>query len=201
MTVNGDGVRVGSVQWSFRRGTRTPGLARAAVRRWLDGWGVGGDAADVAELLLSELVTNAVRHARRPPGRLVTVGVELSPGRLLRVEVADASEAPPRARETPGPEDEGGRGLLLVESLAAAWGTYPRRHVGKAVWFTLRLGASAGEGGLGALGLADGPRLGDAALHLGAGEPTGAQAGAVARSGRGAPCAAEMRWPGAGTGW
>lgn len=96
------------------------------------------DVVGTAELLLSELVTNSVRHAVRPTGRLVAVGVELAPWRLLRVEVADASEVRPVMREA-DPEGEGGRGLVLVRELAADWGTYPRRHVGKVVWFTLGL--------------------------------------------------------------
>jgi anti-sigma regulatory factor (Ser/Thr protein kinase) len=114
-------------------------------------WGVGEGTREVAELLLSELVTNSIRHATRPTGRLVAVGAELAPGRLLRVEVADASEVQPVLRPQPTPDAEGGRGLLLVATLSADWGTYPRRYVGKVVWFTLRLGDVAGECGCPAL--------------------------------------------------
>lgn len=135
-----------SAEWSLARSARAPGRARGLLRERLAGWGVGEEARDVAELLLSELVTNSVRHAARPTGRLVAVGAELSPGRLLRIEVADASEAQPVLRTGPAADAEGGRGLLLVAALAAEWGTYPRRHVGKVVWFTLRLGDAAKEG-------------------------------------------------------
>lgn len=92
---------------------------------------------------MSELVTNSVRHAVRPRGRLIAVGVELAPEWLFRVEVADASDAVPVRQPDPGPgaESESGRGLVLVEALAADWGTYPRKYVGKVVWFTLGVGA------------------------------------------------------------
>jgi serine/threonine-protein kinase RsbW len=128
--------------WSFARSAKSPGRARRLLLAQLAEWGVDEDAAGVAELLLSELVTNSVRHAARPTGRLLAVGVELSPDRLLRVEVADASDAPPVPRSRDVTEDdESGRGLLLVAALAAHWGTYPRRHVGKVVWFALNLGS------------------------------------------------------------
>jgi anti-sigma regulatory factor (Ser/Thr protein kinase) len=128
-----------SAGWSFTRGAQAPGRARRLLRDQMAGWGVDKDAADVAELLVSELVTNSVRHACRPTGRLIAVGAELDPDRLLRVEVADASDVPPVLRTQSGPEAEGGRGLVLVAALAADWGTYPRQHVGKVVWFTLAL--------------------------------------------------------------
>ncbi|MDD1063006.1 ATP-binding protein [Streptomyces cocklensis] len=128
-----------SAGWSFTRGAQAPGRARRLLRDQMAGWGVDKDAADVAELLVSELVTNSVRHACRPTGRLIAVGAELDPDRLLRVEVADASDVPPVLRARSGPEAEGGRGLVLVAALAADWGTYPRQHVGKVVWFTLAL--------------------------------------------------------------
>lgn len=137
-TVDGAGA---SAEWSFARGARTPGKARRLLRAQLEGWGVDKEVAATAELLLSELVTNSVRYAARPSARLVAVGVEFTPDRLLRVEVADASEVPPvvRTQAAQDLEAEGGRGLLLVQALAADWGTCPRPHVGTIVWFTLRL--------------------------------------------------------------
>jgi serine/threonine-protein kinase RsbW len=134
-----------SAEWSFARRVTTPGHARRLVRAQLARWGVDKDAAGTAELLLSELVTNSVRHATRPPGRLVAVRAELAPERLLRVEVADASSAVPKPAPGEDPEAESGRGLVLVEGLAAAWGTYPRPYVGKVVWFTLALTGEAAE--------------------------------------------------------
>ncbi|WP_265935512.1 ATP-binding protein [Actinacidiphila bryophytorum] len=137
-TVYGRGVSAG---WSFTRSAKAPGRARRLLREQMEGWGVGGEVRDVAELLVSELVTNSVRHACRPTGRLIAVGAEMDPGRLLRVEVADASDVPPVVRVGAAPEAEGGRGLVLVGALAADWGTYPRQHVGKVVWFSLGLKA------------------------------------------------------------
>jgi anti-sigma regulatory factor (Ser/Thr protein kinase) len=92
------------------------------------------DMADTAILLTSELVTNALTHGESP----VTVAVSLSGG-TLRVEVHD------RSRSFPAPwpvidsaDAETGRGLLLVDTLAADWGFY-RTPAGKAVYFTLAL--------------------------------------------------------------
>lgn len=91
-----------------------------------------------AELLLSELVTNPLRHARVPVGREIGVRVATYDGRL-RVEVADANNSRPEVRE-PADEDEHGRGLALVEALALRWGCCPRRHgIGKATWAELAL--------------------------------------------------------------
>src|SRR5882757_3593322 len=95
--VQGAGIGPGgaSMRWSFSRSVRNPGRARRLLRRELADWGVPGELAATAELVLSELVTNALRHARKPPGRLITVRAEIAPGRLLRIEVADASDAEP----------------------------------------------------------------------------------------------------------
>lgn len=89
---------------------------------------------DAAVLVLSELVTNAVRHAGSPRGREIeTRFCRLSDGRL-RIEVHDAGDHRPvlrRAADT----DEGGRGLLLVDSVTAhQWGVSSRGGVGKLVW-------------------------------------------------------------------
>jgi hypothetical protein len=54
---------------------------------------------------------------------------------VLRVEVSDASsQEPPAAPGLPGPEQESGRGLYLVDTLATRWGTLPREPLGKTVW-------------------------------------------------------------------
>lgn len=83
-----------------------------------------------AQLLISELVVNAVLHAESA----VTVRLSLRPG-VLRVEVADASPAPPQPRSV-DPTAVTGRGLLIVETVASSWGVEPTDH-GKAVWFEL----------------------------------------------------------------
>ncbi len=85
---------------------------------------------DTAELLVSELVANAVRHAESAPQMII----DLDDTRV-RVTVADSSPDTPDVRHA-SPESEGGRGLLLVETLADAWG-WSRTNGGKRVWFTL----------------------------------------------------------------
>jgi anti-sigma regulatory factor (Ser/Thr protein kinase) len=88
------------------------------------------EAAPAAELLVSELVTNAVLHARTP----VQVGVEAH-GASVRVTVADGSPRQPMRRRHS--VDSGtGRGLMLVEQMAAAWGV-ELLDAGKVVWFEL----------------------------------------------------------------
>lgn len=98
--------------------------ARHGVEERLTGWRVPRELCADAVLLLSELVTNAVLHTIS--GR-VLCGVRLVTASCLRVEVHDydyrhdcANVARPRGR--PGPGDETGRGLFIVEQLAEAWG-------------------------------------------------------------------------------
>jgi anti-sigma regulatory factor (Ser/Thr protein kinase) len=82
------------------------------------------------ELLSTELITNAIRYT----GASCVVAVRWT-GVRVRVEVTDVSSARPHRRHG-SPEAEGGRGLLLVESLATAWGSAPD-PTGKVVWFEL----------------------------------------------------------------
>ncbi|MFI2033481.1 SpoIIE family protein phosphatase [Streptomyces bottropensis] len=91
----------------------------------LERWGLN-DAAFVTELVVSELVTNAIRHAQ-PPVRL-----RLIHDRSLICEVSDASSTAPHMRRARS-YDEGGRGLLLVAQLTRRWGTRPT-PTGKTIW-------------------------------------------------------------------
>lgn len=126
------------VEWQLPRGPRSAGRARALLRAQLAQWQVSGEAADTAELLLSELAGNAIRHSRTPPGRQIGVRIALYDGRL-RVEVADADTTPQKAR-TATVDDTNGRGLAIVSVLAMRWGCCPRRHgIGKAVWAEVQL--------------------------------------------------------------
>jgi anti-sigma regulatory factor (Ser/Thr protein kinase) len=106
-------------------------VARLFVRCLCEEWGVG-DVADVAELLSSELVTNAVIHARS--------AIELEAAWTssdLRVDVRDVGGGRVRTAGDPPPsEAEGGRGLAIVASLADAWGVEDTGR-GKSVWFSL----------------------------------------------------------------
>lgn len=103
--------------------------ARRFVERVLDAQGLDGELREAAVLLASELVTNAVLHARSE--MLVRVEVE----HRLRVEVRDANPRVPQASEVPL-EALSGRGLHLVEALADQWGIEPGPD-GKVVWFEL----------------------------------------------------------------
>ncbi|TDD28996.1 hypothetical protein E1286_46670 [Nonomuraea terrae] len=105
--------------------------ARHLVRGQLLVWG-WSQACDVAELLASELVTNAVRHA----AGLVLLTLWVVDG-VLRCEVGDGSQQLP-VRHAAAEDDEGWRGLALVEELSAAWGTSATRW-GKVVWFEMPL--------------------------------------------------------------
>ncbi|MEU6402241.1 ATP-binding protein [Streptomyces sp. NPDC046985] len=126
------------IQCQLPRSSRSPQRARALLRHQLVEWGIGCDVSLVAELLISELVTNSLLHARVPAGREIGVRIARYDG-LLRVEVSDANAARPELRE-PTAEDEHGRGLALVQALALRWGCCPRRNgIGKATWAELRL--------------------------------------------------------------
>ncbi|WP_441246734.1 SpoIIE family protein phosphatase [Kitasatospora sp. McL0602] len=107
------------------------GELRDALRRW----GVP-DLVDTAELLASELVTNAIRHTDRDAMFTARLYREpATPGARLRIEVEDESDLWP-TRRTPGEQASSGRGLMLVEALAEAWGVEPR-GTGKRMWFEL----------------------------------------------------------------
>ncbi|MGW5734007.1 MULTISPECIES: ATP-binding protein [Streptomyces] len=103
---------------------------RGALRELLRTWGRPG-RSEIAELLTSELVTNALVHTDRDAVLTATV----RPGRL-RVEVRDFVGRRPKVCAPDADDSTHGRGLMLVQSLADAWGV--RAHgVGKAVWFEL----------------------------------------------------------------
>ncbi|WP_411137662.1 ATP-binding protein [Streptomyces sp. C10] len=112
---------------------RSAAHARAALRRHLQLWHIGGELADSAELLLSELVANAVQ-AQASAGPEVGVRFALSDGRL-RLEVRDASDELPVMNDAKE-DEECGRGLVLVDALASGWGV-DRDGTGKTVWAEL----------------------------------------------------------------
>ncbi|GAA1230795.1 ATP-binding protein [Kitasatospora nipponensis] len=120
---------------------RSPGLARRRLREFLARVEGGGRFAEVGELLVSELVTNAWRHGTRT-GRLIRVGFGFDADRLV-IEVDDAGGGKPELGEAAA-DQESGRGLRLVDGLALAWGCGARPGVGKRVWAVV--GPAAGEG-------------------------------------------------------
>ncbi|HEU5151434.1 MAG TPA: ATP-binding protein [Iamia sp.] len=109
---------------------RSVGHARRFASATLEGWGVAAELIDTCVLLVSELATNAVLHARTP----FTVTIERRP--VLRVEVHDGDPRLPHPRDY-GPEASSGRGLHLVELLSQSSGTVTSPDGGKAVWFEM----------------------------------------------------------------
>ena len=89
------------------------------------------DAEDSATLLVSELATNAVIHA----GTQVRVTIRCIDG-VVRIEVRDDDPTPPREIR-PDPLQPSGRGIWMVDTIAAEWGV-DRNEQGKTVWFELR---------------------------------------------------------------
>ncbi|WP_354642131.1 ATP-binding SpoIIE family protein phosphatase [Kitasatospora camelliae] len=121
--------------WYLQPRHETPSRARRLAAHALRRWGLE-HLAESTELMVSELVTNAIRHATRP------VTLRLVRTSLLRCEVGDDNAELPRARRA-GPEDERGRGLHIVSRCADRWGA-TRLGGGKVVWFEQRLPARSG---------------------------------------------------------
>jgi anti-sigma regulatory factor (Ser/Thr protein kinase) len=110
--------------------------ARRRTLAQLLAWHTPGDTQDNAQLVISELVTNALRHTRSE-----TVSCELRiNGSLLRVAVSSEGAGPRQEPSPAGDDDEGGRGLLLVVALARGWGVRPYdAGRGHTVWADLPL--------------------------------------------------------------
>ncbi|MFE4692164.1 SpoIIE family protein phosphatase [Streptomyces sp. NPDC056749] len=126
-----DGIAPSDVAyWFLEPEDAAPGRARRLARKALSRWDLD-DLSDEVELLVSEVVTNAIRFTARP------LTMRLLRTDILRCEVGDDSPRLPRqrrARET----DEGGWGLFLVNQLARRWGA-TRLSTGKVVWFEMPL--------------------------------------------------------------
>jgi len=120
-----------TARWELAAEPSAVGRARRLLREVLAEWGLQDLSAD-AQLLVSELVTNAVRYASAP----IWLEVNHTADHLL-VEVADPIPQHPQERDARH-TDEGGRGLHLVRRMADRWGTRPVGR-GKAVWFELTL--------------------------------------------------------------
>jgi anti-sigma regulatory factor (Ser/Thr protein kinase) len=109
-------------------GIESPAQARALVAQALES--LPGDTVAVAQLLTSEVVTNAVVHA----GTALDLQIEIADFGA-RITVQDLSSAAPQ-RRVPNVGDVGGRGLALLDLLASAWG-WQSTPTGKRVWFEL----------------------------------------------------------------
>ncbi|MFF4214075.1 SpoIIE family protein phosphatase [Streptomyces sp. NPDC001796] len=112
-------------EWEFPSDPAVVSRAREAVTGQMSAWGLD-ELGYTAELVASELVTNAIRHATGP------VQLRLLRDRALICEVSDGSSTSPRLRRARN-EDEGGRGLFLVAQLTERWGTRYTAD-GKIIW-------------------------------------------------------------------
>lgn len=123
---------------------RSVGRARRLLSDHLSVWGLPQLTA-AAELIVSELVTNAMAHAHPPYGHLICTRFErLECG--IRIEVHDSSEGKPELREA-SEDEESGRGLGLVDVLTGGrWGVSDRSGPGKIVWAVCTDGGNGGTG-------------------------------------------------------
>nr|WSY50885.1 SpoIIE family protein phosphatase [Streptomyces sp. NBC_00886] len=119
--------------WALPANPAIVALARSQVSRQLANWGLA-DMSFVTELLVSELVTNAIRYGSAP------IGLRLIRDRTLICEVSDANSAAPHLRRARA-FDEGGRGLHMVAQLAQGWGTR-QTALGKTIWAKQTLSVS-----------------------------------------------------------
>jgi anti-sigma regulatory factor (Ser/Thr protein kinase) len=137
-----DSVSALQTQLSLAALPTAPACARGHVRSVAHEWGLPG-LAETAELLASELVSNSVQAYERSNLRaqsaiIPVIRLRLVSDRLsIVIYVWDACDEMP-VRQYAGPDEIGGRGLLLVESLGKDWGAY-READGKVVWVLISL--------------------------------------------------------------
>ncbi|MFF9685907.1 SpoIIE family protein phosphatase [Streptomyces sp. NPDC014623] len=112
--------------WELPYDRTAPATARRLASETLADWHLEGDTGDATELIVSELVTNAVRYGRPP------VKLRLILDRGLTCEIRDGSTTAPYMKYA-GAVDEGGRGLFIISQLANLWGTRYAAE-GKTVW-------------------------------------------------------------------
>jgi anti-sigma regulatory factor (Ser/Thr protein kinase) len=115
-----------------------PGVVRGHVRAVAHEWGLA-ELADTAELLASEIATNAVVASQRLSTRADLVSMPVirlwitSDAAALVIHIWDGNEEMPFRREASA-DSEAGRGLMLVDALAKDWGSYRKAEGGKVVW-------------------------------------------------------------------
>ncbi|MCW8375820.1 SpoIIE family protein phosphatase [Streptomyces justiciae] len=112
--------------WRLDASPSAVAVARRRTREQLAAWGLNGETADDTQLIVSELVTNAVRYGTPP------IELRLIHDRTLTCEVRDAGSASPHLRHA-GVVEEGGRGLFITSQLSQAWGTRYTAS-GKTIW-------------------------------------------------------------------
>jgi PAS domain S-box-containing protein len=123
-------------------GAHAPAVARAAIESSLPPGALDDEHVHTARLLVSEIVTNSVRHGRAGEEDWIGLDVAISPA-ALRVEVTDNGPGFVPAPAHPAPDDVGGRGLFLVEQMADRWG---HADAGTRVWFEVDREGGDGSG-------------------------------------------------------
>jgi len=116
--------------------------ARRHAQDVLSAWKVPVDSIDATALAVSELVTNAVKHAAPPVGDPSPAPATLTIRHRythLIVEVADADTRPPVSEGNSDPSEIGGRGLFIVDTISKEWGYYLPPTGGKVVWCVMAL--------------------------------------------------------------
>jgi anti-sigma regulatory factor (Ser/Thr protein kinase) len=119
-----------TVEMDYRPDPLAPRQARAFVASFMKAWGLA-DLVDRAELLTSEVVTNAIVHAHSP----VRLVVEAQSSSVV-VEVKDTAQTQLVAEGEEAAEADHGRGMVLVDALSDRWGWWEEEG-GKVVWFAL----------------------------------------------------------------
>jgi anti-sigma regulatory factor (Ser/Thr protein kinase)/ABC-type transporter Mla MlaB component len=117
--------------WQFDVDAHAPGEARGHVRRVCGRWSVDEEAREAAEIVVTELVTNAVEHAAS-----ASVVEAERRGDTFLLRVRDFDLAPLPEAHLPDPRSPRGRGLAMVAAVASAWGVESHRD-GKTVWAEL----------------------------------------------------------------
>ncbi len=120
-----------SVPWALPAGPAGVTLARHATRRYLSSLGIGSDFVDTAELLVSELTANVVKHT----GGQSTLRIMRNDD-VLRIEVGDSRPSQLPVERDVDLDAQSGRGLILVSTLADSWG-YERDGNQKITWVEL----------------------------------------------------------------
>ncbi|MGW0551114.1 SpoIIE family protein phosphatase [Streptomyces altiplanensis] len=124
--------------WDLTADPEAVGLARTVAARQVEEWGLD-ELVFTTELVVSELVTNAIRHAAAGP-----IQLRLIRDRNLICEVSDTGHTSPHLRHA-GSDDEGGRGLFLVAQMTQQWGTR-YTSTGKTIWAEQALVRDGGDG-------------------------------------------------------
>ena len=123
-----------TLRMHLERDPQAPSLARAAVADFTENSEIASEATDTLTLLVSELVSNAVRHSDDPPASAIVLCARLLNRGAIRVEVIDGGSGFTAVQRDPA-RPYGGYGLYLVANQASRWGV--DREGGTRVWFEI----------------------------------------------------------------